>query len=218
MKVGVRNLNSKEVWFNNDKLDYFTMSTRHIGLQMNAEHELEFAEVTEMTQMISALAENWYAGELVEQIYKDIGKVVEESLASIKVKIDSDDRDGLRIQFGKALIESFDRKEDTIGLAQAFLNKARQALKDNERPNIPFSAATINGAFIADVASRLTKKGIRRKYSGIAAVLSPSYNVMSYFRFRDGDENRTVTAEKIPQQIRKELADRGLNNFYKTSI
>jgi hypothetical protein len=58
MKVGVRNLNSKERWSNGEALDYFTMSTKHIGLQMNAEHDLEFAEVTEMTQMISALAEN----------------------------------------------------------------------------------------------------------------------------------------------------------------
>lgn len=220
MKVGVRNLNDVKVWTNDDPLDYFNMSTKHIGLQMNAEHELEFAEVTEMTQMISALAENWYAGAIVQQIYKDIGAVVEESLASIGTKIRTNDIDGLRIQFGKALIESFDKKEDTIGLAQAFLNKARAALKEGERPNIPFSAATINGAFIADVASRLTKKGIRRKYSGIAAVLSPAYNMMSYFRYIDPEtqSTRTATAESMPRTIRKELENRGLTNFNTTSI
>lgn len=219
-KVGVRNLNEKDVWFDkNQALDYFEMSTRHIGLQMNAEHELLDAEVTEMTQMISALAENWYAGELVEQIYKDIGAIVEESLADINISINTNDRDKLRIKFGRSLIESFDKKEDTIGLAQAFLNKARLALSNNEVPNIPFSAATINGAFIADVASRITKSGIRRKYDGIAAVLSPAYNVMSYFRFIDDEGTfKTITAEYVPSEIRAELQRRGLTEFENTSI
>lgn len=58
-KVGYANVNDVNSWMNPDaKLRYITMSTRHIGLQMNAEHELEDSEVTEMTQMISALAEN----------------------------------------------------------------------------------------------------------------------------------------------------------------
>lgn len=219
-KVGVRNLNGKSVWFDkNSKLDYYTMSTKHIGLQMNAEHELLDAEVTEMTQMISALAENWYAGDLVKQIYKDIGAIVEESLASINVNIKTDDRDALRIKFGRSLIESFDKKEDTIGLAQAFLNKARVALKANEVPSIPFSAATINGAFIADVASRITKSGIRRKYDGIAAVLSPSYDMMSYFRYLGEDGNtKTTTAEYLPSEIRADLQRKGLTNFTNTDI
>ena len=219
MKVGVRNLNTVDIWSNNKALDYFTMSTKHIGIQMNAEHELEFAEVTEMTQMISALAENWYAGELVKDIYKSIGEVVEESLSQINIDIRTDKRDSLRERFGKALIESFDKKEDTIGLAQAFLNKARQALENEETPNIPFSAATINGAFIADVASRLTKKGIRRKYAGIAAVLSPAYSIMPYFRFVSSDGNtKTVTSEAIPSEIRKEFDARGLTQFSTTNL
>ena len=218
MKVGVRNLNDKSVWFDrNSELDYFTMSTRHIGLQMNAEHELIDSEVTEMTQMISALAENWYAGDLVKQIYKDIGAIVEESLADINISIKNNDRDKLRIKFGRSLVESFNKKDDTIGLAQAFLNKARQALSKNEVPNIPFSAATINGAFIADVASRITKSGIRRKYDGIAAVLSPSYNMISYFRYLGEDgKTKTTTAEYLPSEIRADLQRRGLLNFQNT--
>jgi hypothetical protein len=57
-KVGYTNVNKKDAWFNDDALHTFKMSTRHIGLQMNADHELLDSEVTEMTQMISALSEN----------------------------------------------------------------------------------------------------------------------------------------------------------------
>ena len=99
------------------------------------------------------------------------------------------------------------------------MNKARLALSNNEVPNIPFSAATINGAFIADVASRITKSGIRRKYDGIAAVLSPAYNVMSYFRFTNEEgKTKTITSEYVPSEIRAELQRNGLNEFNNTSI
>ena len=215
MKVGYRNVNTVSKWSDDNTLSTFPMSTWHIGLQMNAEHELLDSEVTEMTQMISALAENWYAGDLVKDIYKDIGEVVEESLRSINAEITSGNRDALRIRLGKALIESFAKKQDTIGLAQAFLSKAQKALEKGEVPNIPFSASTINGAFIADVASRLTKKGIRRKYDGIAAVLSPSFNFISYFDLGDG---QTGLADEVYQRVQTDIADNHFNVFNNTSV
>ena len=215
MKVGYRNINSISKWSDDNKLSTFSMSTWHIGLQMNAEHELLDSEVTEMTQMISALAENWYAGDLVKDIYRDIGEVVEESLRSINTEIASGNRDALRVRLGKALIESFTKKQDTIGLAQAFLSKAQKALQNGELPNIPFSASTINGAFIADVASRLTKKGIRRKYDGIAAVLSPSFNFISYFDLGDG---QTGLADEVYQRVQTDIANNHFDIFSSTPV
>ena len=57
---------------------------------MNAEHELEDSEVSEMTQMISALIEKGFSWELVKQIYSDIGDVVLESLKTFKANIQGD--------------------------------------------------------------------------------------------------------------------------------
>lgn len=184
-KVGYGNVNSSSTWLDPSlALKYITMSTRHIGLQMNAEHDLLDAEVTEMTQMISALAENWYCGDIVKQIYKDIGAVVDESLRAINTEIRAKDMDALRIRLGKALIDAFKTKEDTIGLAQAFLAKAEVAMAEaNTSVKIPFSAATINSTFISTIVSMLNKKGIRRKYAGIASVLTPSYNMLQYYRY-----------------------------------
>ena len=194
-KVGYANVNNLDSWTNpNVTLRTINMSTRHIGLQMNAEHELDDSEVTEMTQMISALAENWYTGNIAKEIYKDIGAVVDESLRSIGREIQANDMDALRIRLGKALIDSFKTKEDTIGLAQAFLTKAEEAIRDSDATvNIPFSASTINGAFIATITSMLTKKGIRRKYAGVAAVLNPSYDMIQYYRYAD-DNGKVITS------------------------
>lgn len=205
-KVGYGNVNPVKTWSNpKAELRTIQMSTRHIGLQMNAEHELEDSEVTEMTQMISALAENWYTGELAKEIYKDIGAVVDESLRSIGREIQANDMDALRLRLGKALIDSFKTKEDTIGLAQAFLTKAEEAIRDSDaNVNIPFSASTINGAFISTITSMLTKKGIRRKYAGVAAVLNPSYDMIQYYRYTDSEGNvRTQLYGGISEEVRK---------------
>lgn len=221
-KVGYGNVNPEESWKNPKAvLRTLRMSTRHIGLQMNAEHELDESEVTEMTQMISALAENWYTGPLAREIYKDIGAVVDESLRSIGHEIETNDLDALRLRLGKALVDSFKTKEDTIGLAQAFLSKAEEAIRDSDaRINIPFSASTINGAFVSTITSMLNKKGIRRKYAGVAAVLNPSYDMIQYYRYTDSEGNiRTQLHAGISEEIRKwkrehpEFSNNRIRNF-----
>ena len=50
---------------------------------MDADHELDMAEVTEMTQMISALIEDGHYKDIVENIYNDIGGVVASHVAKL---------------------------------------------------------------------------------------------------------------------------------------
>ena len=129
-----------------------------------------------------------------------------------------DGGDRLRIRLGRALIESFNKEDDTIGLAQAFLDKARTVLMEGGVPNIPFSAATINGKLIAEIASRLNKKGIRRKYDGIAAVLTPSFGMIQYFTYArptgDVDEDNNPIMETVTG-ISSDVASE-LRNLIKT--
>ena len=185
MKVGAENVNPTERYNNNEALDYMEMSTEYGGLQMNAEHELEDSEVTEMTQMISALIEKGFSSELVNKIYNDIGSTVLESLKKFKGAIEQfeNNPEQLRIILGKALVEAYSKGDrDTLGLAQSFLMKAQRMLKDSNIDfKFPFSGATITGSFVSTVASLLTKKGIRRKYAGVAAVLTPSHDMITVY-------------------------------------
>jgi heterodisulfide reductase subunit B len=59
------------------------MRTKYGGVQMDADHELDLAQVTEMTQMISALIEDGHYKDIVESIYKDIGGVVASHVAKL---------------------------------------------------------------------------------------------------------------------------------------
>lgn len=160
---------------------------------MDADHELDMAEVTEMSQMISALIEDGHYTEFVTNIYKNIGEV---ALKNDKIKkiidvVDSDDpdkRQKLMEIIGKSLMASFGSgSKDTIGLAQAFIKKATKELNTAKRSgqnyefNIPISDPTIYGSFISSIVSDMNKAGIKRKYEGFAGVLNPSHNMVQYY-------------------------------------
>lgn len=209
IKVGAGNVNDISLFnrTNDENLQTITMSTKFGGVQMNADHELDLAEVTEMTQMISALEQNGNSHNLVRKIYSDIGKVTAESLTNINQAIREQDREKIYMIYGKALVQSFmtgDR--DTLGLAQSFVQLANKSLKESDLDyTLPFSAATINGAFVSTVTSNLVKKGIRRKYAGIASVLAPSFNMMQYYTlFVTNDKTLNYSFEEVVDIVNKD--------------
>ena len=183
IKVGASNLNSKYRWTDNESFRYVELSTKFGGLQMNADHELDHAEVTEMTQMISALEQMGYSHDISTAVYREIGKVCHEAISKLYNIVNSNDSDKVEQLYqiyGKAVIEAFATgTKDTLGLAQAFCSIASRSLQDNKLTyRIPFSSASINGIFNSTVTSQLIKKAIRRHYSGVGAVLNPSFNMI----------------------------------------
>jgi hypothetical protein len=157
------------------------MSTAFGGVQMDAEHDLDETEVTEMTQMISALSESGYTSKQVEAIYEEIGRIIQNAISKYDKSLGNTEE--IYKILGEAFIKSFESNDrDTLGLAQAFVQKANRAFKaGNFNYKIPLSAKTVSGIYISTVSSLLTKKGIRRKYDGFAGVLTPSYNSIQYF-------------------------------------
>lgn len=217
IKVGSGNINSTNSFYNDVPLSTIPMSTKFGGVQMNADHDIEKSHVTEMTQMLSALIQNGLSTDIVNKIYSDIGNIVAEVLSDFSENINAEntDYDKLYTLLGKALIDSFmDKDKDTLGLAQAFVAKAEKSLSEsNLRYKLPFSAATINGSFIATVTSMLNKKGIRRKYDGLAGVLTPSHDAMQYYRIG----NDTLTFDelhKIINPVRTGVWESATNNDF----
>jgi len=195
IKVGAGNVNAKEAFYNNSPLMTIRMRTKYGGVQMDADQELDEEEVTEMTQMISSLIENSHYSDLVNEIYSDLGRVVAKHMSKFMEGVNLlDDKDvsanekeaaraKLYTILGESLIKAFSTgSKDTLGLAQAFVQKASEALRNHEEFKLPFSAATINGAFISDVISSINRGGIRHKYEGLSGVLNPSYNMIQYYR------------------------------------
>ena len=166
---------------------------------MDPDHELDLAQVTEMSQMISALIQNGYMTDLVNQIYGDIGKVAFEGIKDLKNNLMSGDKEKVYRIIGRALMESLRSENSTsMGLARSFVTKASEYFnKENIEYTIPFSSSNINSKFIATVISMINKSGIRRKYAGIAAVLVPSYNTIQYYRLG----NQTYTYPELAELV-----------------
>ena len=192
-KVGATNLNDESAWEGSDPLKTYKIHTKYGGIMMDADHELEQADVTEMSQMISSLIEDGRYTDLVTDLYSEIGEIAfnNDKIQKYIKAVDSNDRVKIAELLGKSLLASFETgNKDTIGLAQAFIKRFDREFKSAQENGkvkstfeykIPFSDATIFGAFVADVTSRLTKDGIRRKYEGYAGVLNPSHDTIQYF-------------------------------------
>ena len=216
-KVGASNLNDKERWTDNNSLQSYKVSTKYAGAMMDADHELDMAEVTEMSQMISALMEDGFYTDIVTNIYQEIGEIALNNAKTQKYikAVEEGDRAKIAELLGKSLIASFQTgNKDTIGLAQAFIKKADAEFKKAKLEGkasdytIPFSDPTIFGAFVADITSRFNKDAIRRKYEGFAGIMNPSYNMMQYFRNGDGEN-------KLFQQFNEECKQK-LEPFFGT--
>lgn len=211
IKVGTSNLNPKSVWFDSNPLIYTTMSTKFGGVQMNADHELEDAEVTEMTQMISGLEQNGFTHHIATKVYQEIGKFCYDSISKIQDIIYKGDKNELYKVFGKAIIKAFQTgNKDTLGLAQSFIKLAQKSFNNsNINYRIPFSSSSINGIFNSTVTSSLVRDAIRRHYNGVAAVLNPSYNVVQYHSIL-GNNYRYEELIDLIKEITKDTELEGL--------
>ena len=210
-KVGVTNINKKSSWIDNTPFRTTTMSLLFGGVQMNADHELEHSDVTEMSQMISALIQNGYFTNEVNEIYEEIGRVVTASLGKTIEKYKNNDYVGLHQELGKSLIRMFSTgSRDTLGLAQAYLAKAQKIFEQTGVvSDIPFSDPSVIGAFSSNLISNINKSGIRRRYAGIAAVLVPSRGMIQYYRLDD----LTFTYNDLAKYLRSKGYNEDPNSY-----
>lgn len=185
MKMSVKNRNANEVFSqgNTENLYTYKIKFTYGGAQMDAEHEVEDGDVAEMMQTIAALVQNGYMMEEAFDIYDLIGQTVRESIPEFRKAIDKNDTKKLDFLLGKMLIDSFAKESgDKLGLAGAFVRRAEQVIRSNSKKDIeiPFSANSIKGKFIAEVASKVNK-AIKRRCPGLGTVQAPSYKIMSHF-------------------------------------
>lgn len=190
-KCGATNINPTSSWFNDVPLRSFKMSTRHLGIQMDADHHADDSELTEMSQVISSLEANGYTHHIAKEAYHDLGSIV---YSTMKREIDAvseyykmgDSRDIYNI-VGKAFLKSFDdSSSNKASLAEAIVYNMKKELskylKISEADvKLPFSDNNILGAAISNVTSTINKNAIKRKYPGIASVLIPSHGAIQVY-------------------------------------
>jgi hypothetical protein len=185
MKAGIRNMNPSTSFLrnNNDSpLQYYQMSTQYGGVQMDASHDVEHGDVSEMMQAVAAMAQNGYRMDAVNELYKAIGEITLRGLKKVLKARSENNDDEIKQILGKALVDAFaSGSKSTLGLAQSFMDVAERTLGTDAFNGIPFSAPTIVGSFISEIAAMLNRKGIRRRYAGLQTVQTPAHGYKHYY-------------------------------------
>jgi hypothetical protein len=75
VKNGIANINSSDAWLGNKTLRYMELDTDGLGIQMDADHEIDESEMTEFSQVISALEAGGRLHNMSKQVYRTLGEL-----------------------------------------------------------------------------------------------------------------------------------------------
>lgn len=209
IKNGSANINNSDAYYKNSELEYFTIDTHNIGVQMNADHEADLSEVTEMSQVISAIEEKGRTHNISHKAYSDIGKIV---YASVKDLMDAmthyyqtGDKSDYYTLVGKSLVKTVLNSSNSLGLADSIINQISKDLLESKigEIKIPFSDSSLMSLAVSNLTSALNRTAIKRKYSGIASVLVPSYDMFQLYNITETNNGisskRSVFYQDIPK-------------------
>ena len=173
-----------------NRFNSFEFDPAYLLIQLNAEHSLEDEEVSEMTQVISAMEQNAFTHDLAIQIFENIGEGIASKL-NIYINNSEDInnyKNKLNRLLGKVLVTVFASREGSeISLASAFLEEFKKQIAKNSKdiPKIPFDDNNILGALETSFKSGFNKDIIKRHFPGFAAVQAPSHDLFSVYDYRD---------------------------------
>lgn len=175
------------------QLTYINIKPDFIGIQLNAEHSVDEAEVSEMTQVISALEQMSTSHGMANQVYEDIGRVIARGLREYNFDANSEE-DKTRVYkiLGRDLLRTFSTGDkDRLGLAGAYMELVKKdILSDKSLQDmaykIPFDDNNIFGVFTNGFTNGINRDIIKRKYAGLQAILNPSHDIVTVYDGPDG--------------------------------
>lgn len=202
VKRGTTNtVSSHSCWETDDELPYFDVSTSNFGIQLDANHHSDLAELTEMSQTISSLAALGYTREYANQAYEAIGRIIENSLTKSEQYLTDIERGNIEKvlrQLSERIVKAL-ATEKNITTANSFVRALAQEMKDGLI--LPVSDKRFYKIFAKDIISDLNKSSIKRKYTGLGGILNPSSNIYQLYE----SEGKAYTFEDLLRQAKLTL-------------
>lgn len=198
MKNGASNRNSNKRWMDEKSLTYMEMDSDGLGVQMDADHDVEeAATMTEFSQVIASLEAGGYLHKYAKQVYQDLGKVaavaskieldtVAKFLAGENTNYDEVKSDLYDI-LGRTLVNGVKTREDQASLTDEILKAIEEKFNQNidhlqDLFKVPFSDSNVYSQILPTIVSIINQKSIKRKYPGSGCVMIPGFNVIQYFK------------------------------------
>ena len=211
VKNGAANINSSSVYYDEDsKLSYMTVTTEGHGIQMDADHVADEAQMTEFSQVISSLDAGGRLHSYVKQIYDVLGRVALEQ-AQIEVHALKEFKNTGNVSaiydiVGRTIINNLASKQGQAGLAESIIKTIKKKFDLNsdhvlDTFKIPFSDPNIYSNILSTFVSIINNKSIKRKYPGQGTVMVPGYGMSQIWEF----DGRTYQYEDLIKLAQKNL-------------
>lgn len=214
MKNGAVNRNSDKRWYDDEELTYMEMDSKHLGIQMDADHDVETATtLTEPSQVVTALESGGSLHKYAKQVYKDLGRI---AITASKIEVDTVvsflagmDQDYTKVKsdlyevFGKILFNGIKSREDQANLSDELMKEIEKKFHKNishlqDEFKIPVSDSNIYSQVLPTLVSLINQKSIKRKIMGAGCVMIPSYNIVQYFQI---DGNQYLFSDLVPMAL-----------------
>lgn len=197
VKAGASNVNGSDAWTGDTNLAFTSFNSRFMGPQLDANHHVDDSEIKEVTQVVSALAQNGFTAEIAREAYKSIENVI-KTTANDYLKYmrprSNVDKDGLYDYVAKKFLSTIEHSSGD-NIAKTLVD----SFKEDNR--IPFSNPNFYGSFVKDVITRMNDEFITRHYSGTGAILIPSHGIIQLYDLIDKNGNKyTITQDELIQE------------------
>ena len=217
MKTGVTNVNRVESWTDDSKLNYMEFESDGFGIQQDSDHEADEAELTEPSQVMTALDQGGWLHPFAKQIYLSLGKttlsashVELETIADYLTKQKNGDPNAINNLYdlvGRIIINNLDSKDSNKDLSQEIILEIKKEfnVKSNDHRldelKIAFSDPNLFGHVLPSIISVLNAKGIRRKNPGSGMVMVPSYRMFQTYKI----DGKVITYNDLIKQIKSNI-------------
>ena len=181
VKRGIVNENpTNVVWGKNDsKISYSLVNTADFGIQLDANHEADLSELTELSQTISALASQGYTTNLAQEAYDQIAKIIQSNISSLTQSLRLVDNGNLNVvlqQASKDLIETMSQQK-SASVAESVARRLQEQLTYI----LPLSNPNFYQTLTKQIFQDLNRSALKRKYMGLGGVVNPTSNVLQIY-------------------------------------
>lgn len=190
VKQGGANINSNSKYEDDQEYDFQRVRMYQAGIQLDKEHSVDEAELSLMTQVISACASQGYTFDAAVDLYNALRKLTEINTQAHLDTVRNLFTDGSQQSINqfqeilvKSIVKSLGSKQKSnrsfVEIIASDLIKRAKEGKEIQFSEVllPLSDNTVYAKVFSTITSFLTNTGIKQKIDGTLSVLTPSHQV-----------------------------------------
>lgn len=219
VKVGAANINNSNAWFDNTRLKFMELDIDGLGVQMDADHVIDEAELTEMSQVIAALeagGEEHSRAKLVYQALADLA--IKSSQLEISTVADyiahknglsaTQVRSDLYDLLGRGILNNYTSRDERADMASSIIASIKNKFNIHDDHQfdemlLPFSDNSLYNITISNLISSINQKSIKRKYPGSGCVMVPGYHIIQTYKY----DGKVLMFDDVLDEARKNAID-----------